>query len=60
MMMLKIAEAAVPARLGVPHIVLHQKEPRFRAELRKNRLTSFCTDEHAQSLVPPGGGLRPC
>ena len=23
----------------------------LRAELRKNRLTSFCSDEHAQSLV---------
>ena len=43
--------AAACARLGLPHTVLHQGEPRFRAELRKNRLTSFCTDEHAQSLV---------
>jgi asparagine synthase (glutamine-hydrolysing) len=46
----EIAQAAC-ARLGVPHILLHQEEPRLRAELRKNRLTSFCTDEHAQSLV---------
>ena len=43
--------AAACARLGVRHIVLRQKEPRFRAELRKNRLTNFCSDEHAQSLV---------
>jgi asparagine synthase (glutamine-hydrolysing) len=43
--------ASACARLGFPHILLHQGEPRFRAELRKNTLTSFCTDEHAQSLV---------
>jgi len=31
---------------GVPHVLLRQL-PRFGSELRKNRGTSFCADEHA-------------
>ena len=43
--------ARLCARLAIPHVVLRQREPRLRAELRKNRATGFCTDEHAQLLV---------
>jgi asparagine synthetase B (glutamine-hydrolysing) len=43
--------AALCRRLNVPHVVLQQREPRLRAELRKNQITSFCSDEHAQVLV---------
>ena len=35
----------VAAALGLPHQVLGQGEPRLAAEDRKNRATSFCSDE---------------
>jgi asparagine synthase (glutamine-hydrolysing) len=37
--------------LGIAHVVLHQRESRIQAELRKNIKTNFCSDEHAQYLV---------
>ncbi len=37
--------------LGIKHIILEQGPSRFQAELKKNILTSFCSDEHSQTLV---------
>ncbi|UGQ46933.1 asparagine synthase-related protein [Massilia endophytica] len=44
--------AGVLAReLGLSHVVLPQPSCRFEAELRKNLLTGFCSDEHAWYLA---------
>jgi asparagine synthase (glutamine-hydrolysing) len=40
----------VAAALGVPHVVIAQNESRAAAEIIKNRITGFCTDEHAWML----------
>lgn len=46
-----VAVAARVARsLDVDHRVVDQNLPRFEAEFKKNVLTNFCTDEHAQVL----------
>jgi hypothetical protein len=37
--------------LRLPHLVLDQPRSRLRAEMRKNELTSFCSEEHAQMVV---------
>ncbi|PWF47921.1 asparagine synthase [Massilia glaciei] len=37
--------------LGLPHVVLAQRQSWFAAERRKNPLTSFCSDEHAWYMV---------
>jgi asparagine synthetase B (glutamine-hydrolysing) len=42
---------ALAARLGIAHVVLPQRESRFRAELRKNLRTGFCTDEATHFLA---------
>jgi len=36
--------------VGAPHVVIPQRRDRIAAESEKNRLTSFCADEHAQFL----------
>jgi asparagine synthase (glutamine-hydrolysing) len=38
-------------RLGLQHVVLDQLASRFQAEIAKNFMTDFCTDEHSQFLV---------
>lgn len=38
--------AEVTRELGLPHVLLDQKEPWFKAEYRKNFITNFCSDEH--------------
>jgi hypothetical protein len=38
-------------RFNIPLVVLTQTASRFQTELRKNLVTSFCSDEHAQSFV---------
>jgi asparagine synthetase B (glutamine-hydrolysing) len=43
--------AAVAASVGVRHVVLEQSRARVAAERRKNRLTHFCSDEHAHFLA---------
>jgi hypothetical protein len=35
----------------LPHVVLDQPRSRVRAEIRKNEMTSFCSQQHAQMLV---------
>jgi asparagine synthase (glutamine-hydrolysing) len=46
-----IAATQLSEVLGLPHVVLDQTESRFQAEVRKNLMTNFCTDEHSQLLV---------
>jgi len=41
----------VARRAGVPHVILPQVESRIDAEIRKNRITNFCADEHAWMLA---------
>jgi hypothetical protein len=43
--------AEIAQAVGLKHVVLSQPEDRFAIELRKNLMTSFCTDEHQWSLV---------
>lgn len=38
-------------RMGVRHVVLRQPGGRRHLEAEKNRLTHYCTDEHAQFVV---------
>src|SRR5262249_45411665 len=38
------------AAVGVRHIILPQRTDRIAAEREKNRLTSYCADEHVQFL----------
>ena len=42
---------ALCERLGIPHVVLGQPRDRIATERRKNPLTHFCTEEHAQFLI---------
>ncbi|HEX9892436.1 MAG TPA: asparagine synthase C-terminal domain-containing protein, partial [Gemmatimonadales bacterium] len=48
-------EGAVAAEIArsvdVPHVVVAQGRSRIEAELQKNRLTNFCSDEHAWYLA---------
>lgn len=41
----------VSARVNVPHVVIPQSQRRLAAETRKNRLTHFCSLEHAWILA---------
>jgi hypothetical protein len=43
--------AEVTQAVGLKHVVLSQSQDRFAIELRKNLMTSFCTDEHQWSFV---------
>ncbi len=36
--------------LQLPHVILDQPHSRFKAELRRNNETNFCSDEHWQML----------
>jgi hypothetical protein len=47
---IEIARAVTHA-LGLEHVILPLNRSRLDVELRKNRLTSFCSDEHSQYLV---------
>jgi len=38
-------------QLGLKHVIVDQPSSRFGTELRKNYITNFCSDEHAQMLV---------
>jgi hypothetical protein len=42
--------AALAAHVGIPHRIVEQSSSRSQAELLKNRLTNFCSDEHAWGL----------
>lgn len=41
---------SVAAAMGVPHLLLPQRDLRVAAEREKNVLTHYCADEHAQFL----------
>jgi hypothetical protein len=41
----------VAAAVALPHVILPQRRARFIAEIRKNRITNFCADEHAWYLA---------
>ncbi|MCC7104875.1 MAG: hypothetical protein IT307_07010, partial [Chloroflexi bacterium] len=43
--------AQLSARLGIPHVAVEQRQSRLEAELRKNRRTSYCTDEGTHLLA---------
>jgi hypothetical protein len=43
--------AEVTQAVGLKHVVLSQSQDRFAIELRKNLMTSFCSDEHQWSFV---------
>lgn len=45
-----VVAAEVARAVGVPHVVLPQRGTRIAAEVRKNRITGFCADEHAWIL----------
>jgi asparagine synthase (glutamine-hydrolysing) len=47
---IKIAKQLTTA-LKLEHVVFNQIKSRLKAELRKNIITNFCTDEHAWYLV---------
>ena len=42
--------AQVAAELGLRHVVLEQSGEPIKAEIEKNRLTNYCSDEHAWIL----------
>jgi asparagine synthase (glutamine-hydrolysing) len=43
--------AVLASVLNLEHVVLPQDKSRFQSEIRKNIITSFCSDEHTQALV---------
>jgi asparagine synthase (glutamine-hydrolysing) len=43
--------AQIAGRIRLEHVILDQAESRFRAELRKNLRTGFCSDEGAAFMV---------
>lgn len=45
-----VVAGEVARALGIPHRVLRRPRSRLRSELRKNRMTGFCADEHAWAL----------